>query len=341
MSKIAICGDWHFGASKNSDIVLESQKRFFNNQFYSYLKDNNINEVLVLGDCFENRVSVQTKIQNEVYKLFDNEFHFTVLVGNHDCYTNTTTDINSLKFLKKFQNVRVIESMQEVNIFDTSMLLVPWIFDNEKFIEDIKGYNSKVVAGHFDINSFSMGGKNSESSLYPETFKKFKKVFSGHFHQQQTMKLENTEIIYCGSIIQNNWGDVGQKRGFYILDIDTLEYSFIENIQSAKHIKLSYGDPIIPSEISKNYVKVFIQEKDTENEEKLEEYIKQVNECNPASLSNVIIKSEDLDSTVEISEKGQSLCELINEFTDLQESIENKEEIKDLLKTIYEESLRE
>ena len=45
MSKICLIGDNHFGCHNNSDVYLESQLNFYNNQFIPYLKQNNIKDI--------------------------------------------------------------------------------------------------------------------------------------------------------------------------------------------------------------------------------------------------------------------------------------------------------
>jgi DNA repair exonuclease SbcCD nuclease subunit len=342
MSKIAIFSDPHFGSNKSSEIVLESQKRFLFNQFFPYLREHEITQIFCLGDIFDNRVAVNTKIWNEVYDIFNNEFEYHVLVGNHDSYGNSNLKINSLKFLRKFSNVMVYEKIQEIQMFDKKILMVPWIFDNDKFLEDLKNYNSDIVCGHFDVNGFSMSGKLSNAPLTIEHFSKFKKVFSGHFHSAQSKKYNDTEFIYCGSIIQNNWGDCDQKRGFYILDTSDLSYEFIENTQSAKHIKVEFGTDITSYDLKNNFVKIFVKESQTSDESKLEEYTQKISDSGIANLNTVIIKENlELDNDIEIDERGQSLLELIKEYLQIQEQVSNKSEISEIIEEIYEESLKE
>lgn len=342
MAKIAIITDTHFGVRKNSDIVLASQKRFFNEQFFPYLRKNGIDCIFHLGDIFDSRPTMNIKIMNEAYNIFNNEFEYYFIVGNHDCYTNSSTEVNSLKLFKKFTNINVIDSMFELRLFDRKFLFVPWVFDEKESIEKIKQSDADVCFGHFDINGFSMGSKISDSSFLPDVFNNFKKVFSGHFHTQQIRMFGNTEFVYCGSPYQMDWGECGQRKGFYVFDTETLSYEFIENNVSAKHIKITYGEDYDASEVKNNYVKIFIKESETGDDKKFEEFTNKLSDQSIASMSTVVVKEDDeLDNTIEISEKGQSLLELISEYVGLQETIKNKEEITGLLKFIYEESMLE
>lgn len=71
MNNVALLTDTHFGMRKNRDIFLDSQIRFFNEVFVPYLKDNNIKDVFILGDLFDNRNTLNIMTKNEVFNLFD------------------------------------------------------------------------------------------------------------------------------------------------------------------------------------------------------------------------------------------------------------------------------
>jgi hypothetical protein len=59
-------------------------------------------------------------------------------------------------------------------------------------------------------------------------------VYTGHYHSVQN----EDNIYYIGTPYQENWTSYGDKRGFYVLDDNTLEVEFIENIVSCKHLKV-------------------------------------------------------------------------------------------------------
>ena len=58
---------------------------------------------------------------------------------------------------------------------------------------------------------------------------KFKKIFSGHFHTRSKKDINGTDIIYVGSPYQLTRADFNEERGSLTLDLDTLEYTYINN----------------------------------------------------------------------------------------------------------------
>ena len=53
--KIAILNDTHFGARNDSSIFLNYFLDFFEEQFFPYCKENNIDQIIHLGDLMDRR----------------------------------------------------------------------------------------------------------------------------------------------------------------------------------------------------------------------------------------------------------------------------------------------
>ena len=107
------------------------------------------------------------------------------------------------------------------------------------------------------------------------------------------------------------------QKKFYALRtqivFDTLEYEFIENIVSSKHIKVFYGEDLDPEALANNYVKVFIREQDTNNDKKFDEFTQKISDCGVANLMTCIVKEEtELDNEVEINEIYKNAMSLTN-----------------------------
>ena len=76
--KIAILNDSHFGARGDNQLFLDYFLDFFENQFFPYIKENNITEVLHLGDLMDRRKFVN--------------FNTLTTVRNDGRYTRTTRE---------------------------------------------------------------------------------------------------------------------------------------------------------------------------------------------------------------------------------------------------------
>jgi len=340
-NEIALITDLHFGVRKNSEIYFESQKNFLVNQFIPYLRERKINKIFFLGDMFDNRSSINTKIHNEVFNLFDEyfkEFEIVILVGNHDTYYNSSINTNSIKFLSKFNNIKIIEQPEIINIENKKILLAPWIINFADFVSYINDKSFDVSLGHYNIRGFHYNKyKISEDGLDGFLFgNKCKKVFSGHFHIRSKQTFKDCDIIYIGSPYQLTRGDIEEERGFTILNIDDLSYEFIDNKISMKFIKLEYPKLFNRNLIEGNIIDVHVKYDKNYIEEKIDNYIKQISEFNPAFPPQIVIETDEMiNSNFDITKLNfSSIPALIQEYLDSLD-IKNKPEIYNILMELY------
>jgi DNA repair exonuclease SbcCD nuclease subunit len=80
-------------------------------------------------------------------------------------------------------------------------------------------------------------GVMNTQGLDKSLFKRFEKVFSGHFHK----KSDDGQIYYCGTQYEITWSDYKCPKGFHIFDTDTRELTRVPN-PIVIHKKLIYND---------------------------------------------------------------------------------------------------
>jgi len=343
-NQIALISDIHFGVRKNSELFLKSQTKFFYEQFFPYLKANGIEKILILGDVFESRTSIDVRIEEAALDFFKEPFQFDILIGNHDLYYNNDNSTSSLKMLEKYENVNIINAVTLDN--ETGFAYIPWIVDKDKFLSGIESHmTSDVCFGHFDLCGFNILGNHiSKNWLTPEHLKGFKKVYSGHFHTKSCRQYGNTTVTYLGCPYWLDRNDKGQEKGFYIFNTDTYEDRFIENTVSSRFIDIKYPEPINKDIIRDNFIDVYVKEDDVNlNEIEFNKYLAEINACNPIRNATVVVeKNKDyLNNDVEIVTESKSIIDLIKDFVNVQEKIENKESLVEKLFKIYEECLEE
>ena len=95
---VAILNDTHAGVRNSSDIFIEYQARFYEEVFFPYLLENNIKNILHLGDYFEHRKYVNFKALNQNRRVFldklrEYNIHMDIIPGNHDVYYKNTNDL--------------------------------------------------------------------------------------------------------------------------------------------------------------------------------------------------------------------------------------------------------
>ena len=68
--KIAILNDTHCGIRNSSDIFMDYQERFYRDVFFPYLIENDIKQILHLGDYYDNRKTINFKALSHNRKIF-------------------------------------------------------------------------------------------------------------------------------------------------------------------------------------------------------------------------------------------------------------------------------
>ncbi len=232
--KVACVTDQHFGARNDSIHFSEYFEKYYSNIFFPYLKENNIDTVIDLGDTFDHRKYINYNIlkrSKDMWfdKLADNNIQLHCIVGNHSTYFKNTNSVNSIDLLTDlYDNVNSYPETQEVTIGGLDILFIPWINseNHDSSIKKILNSTSKIAFGHLEVNGFYLNSSIvAKHGLESSIFNKFDSVYTGHFHK----KSDNGTIFYLGTAYQINWSDYGEKKGFHVFDTETLELEFIEN----------------------------------------------------------------------------------------------------------------
>ena len=233
--KIAILNDTHAGCRNSSDIFMGYQERFYSEVFFPYLLENNITQILHLGDYYDNRKTVNFKALSHNRKVFLEklrEYGITmdIIPGNHDVYYKNTNTLNSLKELlgHYMEEVRIIEKPMVVNYDGLDVALIPWINqDNEtESMKFLKGCKAPVVGAHLELSGFEMSrGQVCKDGMSAQHFEKFEMVLSGHFHTRSSQG----NIHYLGSQMEFFWNDCDDKKYFHVLDTETREIEAVHN----------------------------------------------------------------------------------------------------------------
>lgn len=303
--KIACITDQHFGARNDSIHFSEYFKKFYDNIFFPYLKENNISTVIDLGDTFDHRKYINYNIFNLTKKMWfdklsENDIALHCIVGNHSTYFKNTNSINSIDLLTElYPNVTSYSEVEEVNIGGLNVIFVPWINpqNSKSALNIIDQTKCKIGFGHLEVNGFYLNSQIiARSGLSPSIFSNFDAMYSGHFHKRS----DNSTIYYLGTPYQINWSDYGETKGFHVFDTETLGMEFIGNPYTILE-KIYYDDSktdyetVDVSEYDSKIIKlVVINKKDLY---KFDRFLSRLyNDINVIDLK--IIESNDLDSGI-------------------------------------------
>ena len=341
--KVAIISDLHLGVHSNStewhNYALE-----WANWFREECVRNKIEDIIFCGDWHHNRseISVNTlQVSADILDILS-EFNVIAITGNHDIYYKHRTDVNSLSIFKNRKNVTVLEQYQTLEAYDRMLSFCPWN-TNVKNIEE-----SDIIFGHFEIETFKMNSYKvcEEGVKIKDLLKKSELVVSGHFHTRHEKKFGKGTILYCGNPFQMDFGDVDNEKGYYILDLDTMEYEFTPNTISPIYKKVPLSELVREGDITKHVIDLvcnnIVKLKVDMNicHEDMDILLKKLNLLKPRNLTvdydinfNRIL--ENTEAKEDLS--GIDIPQAIEEFINLLE-ITNKKDIIDYTLNLYEKS---
>lgn len=243
MTKIAIITDQHIGRGQDSLILDSYFERFYRDVFFPTLAAEKVSHVLGGGDLFDRRrfinFNIYSNFQN-YYKRHIAAYQYIEIVGNHNIYHNDSNALNNLRLLMGDVTQEILETTQTLEIDGYPICLIPWITkeNHAHTMSQIEASRAKTALGHLDINGFQMDrGSINKHGLDRKVFKKFDKVYSGHFHH----KNGDGNILYLGCPYEQTWADCDDPKGFHIFDTATEELRFIQNPFTI-HKKWVYDD---------------------------------------------------------------------------------------------------
>jgi len=233
--KIAILNDTHAGIRNSSDIFMDYQEKFYRDVFFPYLLENDIKQILHLGDYYDNRKTVNFKALGHNRKIFLEklrEYGITmdIIPGNHDVYYKNTNELNALKELQGhyMNEVNLVMEPTVVNYDGLDIALVPWINqeNEEESLKFLKSTKASFVGAHLELQGFDMArGMPCMHGMSAKHFERFEMVLTGHFHAKSTIG----NIHYLGSQMEFFWNDCDDPKHFHILDTETRELTAVRN----------------------------------------------------------------------------------------------------------------
>lgn len=315
--KRVIVTDTHLGLYQDSDKWLDIVLQFFKDVVV-YCHKHGIEEIIHLGDFFENRKSLNTKTQHVAHRIAKvlgiRGLHTKIIIGNHDCYFKNQLHPTSLELFTKYEHIEIIDHPM---LAGGDILLVPWGLEALKESQLIE---AKYCFGHFAIDGFHMNDSYVCKGGIPQTgFKNFDMVLSGHFHTPS----KQGNIVYLGAPYGQTFHDVNGVRGFYTFEDGKLEFIEYIDINSKvpvfKKIRTdTYKDRL--DEIEGNVVRlVFDRDYGTTENQQIEDEVLQ---RKPFAYSIDFTKIDNEELEVEEA-KVENRREMVDSYIDLQPYPEN------------------
>ena len=215
--------------------------------------------------------------------------------------------------------------------------MVPWInSENQKSTyKSLKKTKCPVVMGHLELNGFAVNNMVTMDHGTPaDIFKRFEKVFSGHFHTRSHQE----DIHYLGNPYELYWHDVEETKGFHFFDTETLEHTPVDNPYKLFY-KIYYEDTPYQTFDAREYenkiVKVIVKKKT--DKFAFEKFIDKLYSIGVAELKVVenfqLVESKDFEV-----EESEDTLSILDRYIQESETELDKSVIQEMIKEIYQES---
>lgn len=348
--KIAIVTDTHWGVRGDSQLFADYFKKFYDNVFFPFLKENNIDTVFHLGDIVERRKYINFSTSERLDKDFvqplsKRGIKVYYIVGNHDTYYKNTNLINALTQLygdREYPGMTIVADPKEFVFDDCKIVLMPWMCsDNmQEALKLIETTDAQILMGHLELAGFEMNkGAVIDHGMDSSIFEKFDLVCSGHYHH----KSRKGNINYLGCPYEITWSDYNDQKGFHVFDTQTRSLEFIPNPYTMFN-KIYYNDSEkfeIPSDLEKytgTYIKVIVQTKN--NLYNFDRFIDALEKVEPASIQivddNLKLQLEDDD---EIIHNAEDTLTILKKFVSTADINIEKSKVESFLNDLYSEAI--
>lgn len=341
-----------FGCRGDSLEFHKYFERFYDEVFFPHLIENNIKEVVQLGDLFDRRKFINFNSLYLSRKYFFEKcerlgIRLHVLIGNHDVAYKNTLEVNSPSLLlNEYHNIEIYEEFDTVEFDGIEVDIVPWICDDnqEKIFSQMKESKSQICFGHFEIDGFEMDrGNIHHGGLDRKALSKYDVVLSGHFHH----KSNGDNITYVGTPYEMTWSDYNDPKGFHIFDTEKREIEFIRNpfrmfhkiVYDDNEQEFDYWKNFDYSSLKETFVKIIVVNK--QNPYMFDTVVDNLYKVGVSDVSVVEDFTDYSDTTItdEEIDQAEDTITIINKFVDVMKTDVNSNKLKNLLKEIYIEAL--
>lgn len=265
IKRIWLLGDIHFGVRNNSEDWISIQREYFFNWFIPLVKKNyKPGDVLFqLGDVFDSRQSINLKVLNLAVEIFEELSKIFIdgvfiICGNHDTFSKSTNTINSLVSLKWIPKIKIFDEPETIILSDKSIFIMPWRKDHDAEHETLStAKEHDYMFCHTDIKGLMFNRfVRIDAGLNYEDINKFGKVYSGHIHYSQSFG----KMTIVGAPYQLTRSDTDNPKGVILLDIESGQEQYFENIFSPKFIRMDFEKILnsTPNELNSIFKNNFI-----------------------------------------------------------------------------------
>jgi len=240
IKKVFHIADLHFRTYNRHQECKEACYKFINEVKF-YMEDNNLSfeevRIVIVGDIVHQKITISNELTmllswflTECTKLCP-----TILIaGNHDLLENNKDRLDSLTPVIEIMNNSNISYFKESKCYldDNIVWCVYSIFegnsrpDIESALKEYGKDKKYIGLFHAPVDgAITSVGFEFEDSTELEQFNGCNVVMMGDIHHRQNFIYRGINIAYCGSFIQQDFGERVEGHGYLLWDIEHLDYT--------------------------------------------------------------------------------------------------------------------
>lgn len=328
--KFAIFTDLHLGIKQDDSSWHEVALQWCDSMVNT-LKEKNVKDIIFLGDFFHNRNTICVDTLNVTSKFLKklSDFNLHMILGNHDLYYKKEYTTSAVNIFDGFPNIKIYQTPEYMTVGNKKLLFCGWGYNP-------MDYRADVLFTHAEISTFKFNETQTceDGFLCSDLLKNYNLIYTGHFHLRQTRKTKFGEVRYVGNPFQMDFSDEHDKKGFDILDTETLEREFVENTISPKFRRIKLSKLInmnlneIPDIIGNSYFKLII-DKNIKSDD-LQDLLGLINGCRPRNLNHEYLNKQSVmrDENGDIHVEAFQIVDAIREYITMMEIPEKNDILK-------------
>ena len=246
MIKLIIhCGDIHIRLFRRLDEYAEQLEKFVDKcSKIADGYDNNEVRILICGDLGHSKNQITPEfitMTSYFIRRLEEIGKVIVIAGNHDLILNNTSRTDAITALfstANFTNSVFLDEELEYKsgcvVDDNITWAVYSIYDGyirpdiESARRDNEG-NKVIGLYHGMIVGCSLpNGVINDGGLDGDRFIGCDCVMGAHVHKRQVMDLNGIDFVYCGSLIQQTFGETVSGHGFVVWNVEDLSHTFVD-----------------------------------------------------------------------------------------------------------------
>lgn len=246
IKKIIACADVHIRNFKRMDEYQAMLEKFVSEckNIVGQLNTSDEARIIIAGDVLHNKLDISGEgyiLASWFLRKLDEVAPTIIIAGNHDVNMNNLTRLDPLSaifsmcsFKQTIYLDRTLEYQSGCYIDDNVCWCLYSSFDNfaQPSIAETKikhpeltyvGLFHGIVKGcKTDVNhSFENGYESSY-------FEGLDFAILGHIHRRQELTYNGIPLVYCGSLLQQDFGENVSGHGYVIWDVEELAYKPID-----------------------------------------------------------------------------------------------------------------